>query len=165
MYVYTKAHTIERSLLIAPYKTRCINYVKSGQGSNANCFNRCLIAATKHGLPLRVPIWHDGTVDYIAKDFNPISDLKTVERCNDICKADDCQKSIYVLEQTSKAFRHDFVNIRYSDYSTKIETIAKLTFMLFMIYLASVVSFWYGFSLLSTKDISLRNHSLLCHDD
>ena len=149
-------------LLKSPYPTNCLDYSQTQWLSRTDCIRKCKIneSLAKCGLLYhQMDVYkNEPNVRFAVTDdqIKCINDLKLKDKCFKICPKYDCFKQQFVQKVISKVIEKENQSILSLAFSTvpqishyhkpKLETIE------FLCYLASIVSLWFGFSMISTYD-------------
>ena len=154
-------------LLPSPYATNCIDYrLKMGAKSRADCIRKCKI---KNSFEKCDVISHEidvysGEQNVIFaqtdEEFNCTKLLYLDEQCLNDCANYDCFKQymeMKIIEEKNTSGKYDHVNLvsiwlPFKPKSTfihrpSIETVE------FLCYLASTLSLWFGFSVISVNSL------------
>ena len=149
-------------LLKSPYPTDCLDYSQTEYLSRKDCIRKCKInrSLAKCGLLYhQMDVYKSEPEEKFAETVDEIkcvNDLKLKDKCLKICPKYDCFKQQFVQKVISKVKEENNQSTLSLASSTvpqlshyhkpKLETIELLC------YLASILSLWFGFSMISTFD-------------
>ena len=155
---------ISYHLLKSPYSTNCQNYIETEYLSQKDCIRKCKIkrsVAECGVVSHEINVFLDEPKVIFAETQNQtkcVKDLNLKKRCLKICPKYDCFKQQFIPKVVSKteyksnetqttlslSFSGDPQVTHY--HKPKLETVELLC------YLASILSLWFGFSMISTFD-------------
>jgi hypothetical protein len=98
-------------------------------------------------------------MNYFFKYFNRSIDVRYSKLCGDICYNDDCYREYYCINHEYIGKINDSIYILFVPQSTPTTIIvhsAKLRLQEFLCYIASIISLWFGFSIIVLNEIGLN---------
>ena len=174
-YSYTYK-MIRTEFLPVPYFSKCVHYEDKGLETREQCIERCV----QHKLSKENSSWTD--LQITITDFSDgklfLQDTSSIpernrtalfynQGCRNKCHL-QCEQIRYIpnlLKQTkNKGYDHFTFDLYVLEPSTIVSFSPKLTFMEYVIYLASIISLWFGFVFLDAfQFIKIHFGSLKLH--
>jgi len=159
-------------LMTKPYINSCFDYQKLGYYSRSDCIFKCKVDFYKDrndgwfGFYLTEPLANDPMKDQWNKTkFNKWMRPVEGKHCKNICgHGDDCFKEYFraIISTNNQLMRHhmrrdsSFVSILPPTLPDLTFTHSpKIHFEEFLCYLTSVISLWFGFSIITLSDLCL----------
>ena len=155
-FIYSK-HTTK--LLPPPYKTNCRNYYEDGYESQKDCYESCVTNITIekcNAWPELINAPINVTYRFVGKIHSPgiypkcMNDVPVYDICKKKCLQPDCISEQYLFRQQWKQESKDawiLITVPYK--STEYIHAPKLQLVEYLCYLGSIVSMWFGLSILS----------------
>ena len=149
-------------LLKSPYHTNCLDYSQTEYLSRKDCIRKCKInrSVDKCGVVSHeMDVYKDEPNVRFAQtevELNCVKGLGLKRKCPQMCPKNDCFKQHYTEKLISRLnlnSNHSILKLAFSTdpqiahhHKPKLETIE------FLCYFASILSLWFGVSMISTFD-------------
>ncbi len=164
---YTNYHMTSVQLMPKPYKTSCVNYKEFGYNSRADCVAKCKIKYFRNeykgwpGIYLTEEFSEELMLDIDSLlEKNESLDLILQKKCIKFCGLnDDCFKQFFGFYSEKEVYDLGdvfMVTVSPPDLPTLIFThLPKIQVEEFICFIASIVSLWFGFSVMMLSDVCL----------
>jgi hypothetical protein len=147
-------------LMKKPYSTSCENYNQFGYNLRSDCIFECITNNLKKELNLWYSYYliNDSESDLLmTQKTNFGSNLSLEQKCEKICGLDnDCVKEYFISEYIREAWGNQsfIIVVRPQRYPIlSIKHSPKLQFEEFMCYITSIMSLWFGFSVIMLSNV------------
>lgn len=148
-----------------PFVTNCRNSQVHGWENKEHCQHQCVNQRTLHSLGVGIFTTSitDRSLNYTVLSSESLLTNKSLEQlvdrfiteCNDTCWGHNCVRVNYMPLVTSTLRDSDNIVFQVFDQNTletRISFQAKLPFVAFLVYVLSIVGFWFGVSCLDLAE-------------